>query len=194
MPKMSQQHRARRQQQILDGARRCFAERGYEGTTIRHLEAAINLSSGAILNYYPSKLQLFIALASEDAQQAARLWQQGGLRALVRYRAESAAYSASYLELGRRIWADPAFREAWARRGSPLTAAIRRDIENAVNEGRLRRDMDVDELFDFTTVVLDGIMLGIRTGMRVERLEAMVTLYEEAVSAPDAMTNTSSRQ
>ncbi len=183
MPKITQEQRARRQRQILDGARRGFAERGYEGTTIRHLEAASGLSSGAIFNYFPSKLDLFIALASEDAQQAAGLWEQGGLRAFVRHRAESGAYSASYLELGRRVWADPAFRKAWARRGSPLTAVIRRDIENAVEEGRLRADRDVDELFDFTTVVLDGIMLGIRTGMRVERLEAMVTLYEEAVSA-----------
>jgi hypothetical protein len=32
-------------------------------------------------------------------------------------------------------------------------------------------------------VVLDGIMLGIRTGMRVERLEAMASLYEDAVFA-----------
>jgi AcrR family transcriptional regulator len=183
MPKMSQQHRARRQHQILDGARRCFAERGYEGTTIRHLEAEIGLSSGAILNYYPSKLELFIALASEDARQAAELWEQGGLRALVRYRTESAAYSASYLELGRRIWADPTFREAWAKRGSPLTTAIRADIETAFADGRLRADMTIDELFDFTTVVLDGIMLGIRTGIRVERLEAVVSLYENAVFA-----------
>ena len=41
MPKVSEDHLAARRAQILDGARRCFAEHGYEGATVRRLEEAI---------------------------------------------------------------------------------------------------------------------------------------------------------
>ena len=34
MPKISDERRAERLEQILEGARRCFAENGYEGATV----------------------------------------------------------------------------------------------------------------------------------------------------------------
>ena len=49
--------------QILDGARRAFAEHGYEGATVAGLEREIGLSRGAIFSYFPTKLDLFVALA-----------------------------------------------------------------------------------------------------------------------------------
>ena len=55
MPKISEERKAERRQQILDGARRSFAEHGYEGATVARLEAAIGLSRGAIFNYFASK-------------------------------------------------------------------------------------------------------------------------------------------
>ncbi|MBD0324688.1 MAG: TetR family transcriptional regulator, partial [Aldersonia sp.] len=44
MPKVSEDHLAARRSQILDGARRCFAEYGFEGATVRRLEEATGLS------------------------------------------------------------------------------------------------------------------------------------------------------
>ena len=38
MPKVSPDHLRARRQQILDGARACFARHGYEGATVRVLE------------------------------------------------------------------------------------------------------------------------------------------------------------
>ena len=55
MPKISEERKAERREQILVGARRCFAEHGYEGATVALLEAEIGLSRGAIFNYFPSK-------------------------------------------------------------------------------------------------------------------------------------------
>ena len=68
MPKVTEAHRESRRRQILDGARTAFARHGYEGTTVPRLEAEIGLSRGAIFSYYPSKLDLFVALAEEGAK------------------------------------------------------------------------------------------------------------------------------
>jgi len=52
MPKISEERKTERREQILEGARRCFAEHGYEGATVVRLEREIGLSRGAIFNYF----------------------------------------------------------------------------------------------------------------------------------------------
>src|SRR5918912_672171 len=65
MPKVSQEHIDARRAQILDGARRAFAEHGYEGATVVRLEEATGLSRGAIFHYFENKHDLFVELAME---------------------------------------------------------------------------------------------------------------------------------
>ena len=48
MPKVTQEHLDARRAEILDGARRAFAEHGYEGATVARLEEATGLSRGAL--------------------------------------------------------------------------------------------------------------------------------------------------
>ena len=45
MPKVSSSDLTQRRKDILEGARRCFAEHGYEGATVRRLEEATGKSS-----------------------------------------------------------------------------------------------------------------------------------------------------
>ena len=84
MPKVSEEHLEARRDQILEGARRCFAENGYEGATVVKLEEAIGLSRGAIFNYFPSKEDLFIELAVRDSRRMSEIWINEGLEAIVR--------------------------------------------------------------------------------------------------------------
>lgn len=71
MPKVSEDHLAARRSQILSGARRCFAEYGYDGATVRRLEEVTGLSRGAIFHHFKDKDGLFLALAHEDATRMA---------------------------------------------------------------------------------------------------------------------------
>ena len=80
MPKISDERRTERREQILGGARRCFAEHGYEGATVARLEQAIGLSRGAIFNYFPSKEALFVELAVRDSARISELWTTRGSR------------------------------------------------------------------------------------------------------------------
>ncbi|BBZ52985.1 hypothetical protein MHEI_47020 [Mycobacterium heidelbergense] len=59
MPKVSEDHLAARRRQILDGARRCFAEYGYDKATVRRLEQTIGMSRGAIFHHFRDKDALF---------------------------------------------------------------------------------------------------------------------------------------
>jgi AcrR family transcriptional regulator len=46
---------------ILDAARSCFGDRGYDGTTTRHIAEVAQLTTAAIYHYYPSKSDLYRA-------------------------------------------------------------------------------------------------------------------------------------
>jgi AcrR family transcriptional regulator len=76
-------HLAARRRQILDGARRCFAEYGYEKATVRRLEQIIGLSRGAIFHHFRDKDTLFFELAREDAERMADVASREGLIQLV---------------------------------------------------------------------------------------------------------------
>jgi AcrR family transcriptional regulator len=51
---------------ILDAARGVFAERGYDGSAVRHIVARTELSPGTFYNYFPDKESIFRALVEES--------------------------------------------------------------------------------------------------------------------------------
>ena len=84
MPRVTDDHLAARRRQILDGARRCFAEFGYEKATVRRLEQSIGLSRGAIFHHFRDKENLFFELAREDAGRMADVASREGLIQVMR--------------------------------------------------------------------------------------------------------------
>ena len=84
MPRVTDDHLAARRRQILDGARRCFAQYGYESATVRRLEQTIGLSRGAIFHHFRDKDTLFFELAREDAERMADVASREGLIQVMR--------------------------------------------------------------------------------------------------------------
>ena len=66
MPKVSQQYRDARRDQILSAARRCFLRDGFHATSMQDLFAEAGLSSGAVYRYFTSKDDMIIAIAEEN--------------------------------------------------------------------------------------------------------------------------------
>src|SRR6516165_10545869 len=66
VPKVSQQYRDARRDQILDAARRCFLRDGFHATSMQDLFAEASLSSGAVYSYFTSKDDVIVAIAEEN--------------------------------------------------------------------------------------------------------------------------------
>lgn len=183
MPKVSESHKLARRTQILDGARKAFARKGFQATTVRDLEAEIGLSSGAILSYYPSKMDIFVALAEEDSAAVAQLWGQGGLRAVLDEMAGSRqTYLASYLEVGRELLVDADFRRRWEERGEVLMGSIRESVRQGRRAGTVRDDVPVAALVTHCVVGLDGMRLQLRLGATRRQLEVPLQLFEASLA------------
>ena len=63
MPKVTEQHREARRDQIVDAALRCFGTRGFQRTSMADIIAESGMSAGAIYGHFDSKQQLSLAVA-----------------------------------------------------------------------------------------------------------------------------------
>ena len=181
MPKRSEEHLEARRRQIVDGARRAFAQHGYEGATVAVLEMEIGLSRGAIFNYFPSKLELFYALAVEDYASALTTVVEQGWEDAIREIAEkNPDWLGVYLENARRIRTDADFRERWKQRSPELERRADEYFERLLADGELRGDVPLDQLGRFVALVADGVALQTGAGFPVD-VEPVIGLIRDAL-------------
>ena len=69
MPKISEEKRQARRDQILTASWRCFSRRGLHATSMEDIVREANLSFGAVYLYYKSKDELILAACSAAFQQ-----------------------------------------------------------------------------------------------------------------------------
>lgn len=188
MPKVSEDHLAARRSQILDGARRCFAEYGYDGATVRRLEEVTGLSRGAIFHHFKDKDGLFLALASEDASRMADVVAEEGLVQVMRdmlAQPDQFDWLGTRLEIARRLRTDADFRAKWSQRSAELTEATSARLAFQKSAGRLRDDVPTDVLIGYLDLVMDGLVARIASGHAGNNLSAVLDLVEESVRRQD---------
>lgn len=184
MPKISDERKAERREQILAAARGCFAEHGYEGATVARLEEASGLSRGAIFNYFGSKEDLFVELAVEDSRRLSDLWVNEGLPAVVREIFElDPAWLGVYLELVRRVRTDSDFRRRIEERQKAFAPVNRAKIEEVQRAGEFRGDLEPKDIGAFLNLVLNGLALARASGDEMPRPDLVLQLLENGVGS-----------
>ncbi|WP_440716932.1 TetR/AcrR family transcriptional regulator [Jongsikchunia kroppenstedtii] len=184
MPKVSEDHLAAGRREILDGARSCFAEFGYDGATVRRLEEATGLSRGAIFHHYRDKEALFLALAHEDAERMADVAAEQGLVQVMRDmldRPDEFDWLGTRLEIARKLRTDKGFRDEWIARSADLESATLARLERQRTAGRLRDDLPPEVLVKYLDLVLDGLITRLASGQDITGLHAVLDLVEESV-------------
>lgn len=192
MPRVSEGHLAARRRQILDGARRCFAEYGYDKATVRRLEKAIGLSRGAIFHHFRDKDTLFFELAREDADRMADVASREGLIQVMRdmlAAPDQFDWLATRLEIARKLRTDPTFSRGWTERYAELAAATTDRLRRQRQAGRLRDDVAPDALQCYLDLVLDGLVARLAAGEDPQRLTAVLDLVENSVRHGDRSTH-----
>jgi AcrR family transcriptional regulator len=182
MPKVTEAHRAERRAQILAGARRAFATWGYDRATVARLEEATGLSRGAIFSYFPSKWDLFFALATADQQRVGELWLELGFEGVVRhFGEEDPDWLGAYLEVMRLLRTDPEVRKQWQERNPELHAQIVENLERRRADGIERSDVSLESVGMFLGVVLDGLAVHRSAGVPID-VEGTLELVRSALT------------
>jgi AcrR family transcriptional regulator len=186
MPRVSADQLAARREQILDGARACFARHGYEGATVRRLEQSTGLSRGAIFHHFRDKDALFFAIAERDAEHMTEIVAEQGLVQVMRELLTSperidAGWTGTFLEIARRGRTDPGFRDRWRQHAEALTAATQARLERQARTGTLRDDVPVPVLARYLELVLEGLVSHLSMELPAEHLAGVLDLVEGAV-------------
>jgi AcrR family transcriptional regulator len=185
VPRVSADRLEARRAQILAASRQAFARHGYEGATVKVLEAETGLSRGAIFHHFRDKEALFLALAEDDAARTAGRVAEAGLVQVMRELGDKdAGWLGVQLEVRRRLRTDPGFAARWAERQAAVARATEERLERQRAAGVVRDDVPVALLADFLRLVLDGLVTALAAGMPPEHLPGVLDLVEDAVRRP----------
>jgi AcrR family transcriptional regulator len=156
MPRVSDEHRAARRQQILDAARRCFLRDGFHTTSMQDVIAEAGLSVGAVYRYFSSKEELIRAIAQSVIGGAASVFDEivahtpplplvDALDRALAY-VETEAGEDGILRIAMQVWAealrDPTLGEFVAETYGGFQARFTEIAERAKESGELPPDAE----------------------------------------------------
>ena len=181
MPKVTEEHKEARREQILAGAQRAFARHGYEGATVARLEEETGLSRGAIFNYYESKEALFVELVRRSSDRFVEIWLGAGLPGAARGRARRGSRVA--LRPGR---GGPPRPHRRALPGADRAARERREGQREARHARLqevtRGDVPIQVVVQFLGMLANGVAFARVTDDEMPDLDQLMTLIETGVA------------
>ena len=181
MPKVTEEHKEARREQILTGAQRAFARHGYEGATVARLEEETGLSRGAIFNYFENKQALFVALVRRSSDRFVEIWLAQGYRALLDAIAhEDPDWLSVQVEAARRVRTDPRFREQIERLLEETEGQRESRYERL--RGRTRDDVPIEVIAHFLGTLANGFAFSRVTDDPMPDLDQLMTLIETGVA------------
>jgi TetR/AcrR family transcriptional regulator, transcriptional repressor of aconitase len=185
MPRVSQDYLDAQRSELLDGARRCFAEFGYEEATVVRLEEATGRSRGAIFHHFPTKLDLFLAVLERDAEHEAARWEAGSFAdVLAGLAAEDPDWATVVVEQSRRRRTDLSFRARWQGRTDLVRDALLALVGRERAAGRVAPSVPDEVAARFISVVGDGLLLQRAILGEVPNAGEIVALATAALSEP----------
>ncbi|HEY0716738.1 MAG TPA: TetR/AcrR family transcriptional regulator [Streptosporangiaceae bacterium] len=173
MPKVTQQYRDARRDQILSAARRCFLRDGFHVTSMQDLFAESGLSSGAVYRYFAGKDEVIVAIAEENMQEVLAMLHQvatgtpgrslgevvAGLMALVQARNATD-------DLGRLavlVWAEALRNPSLARQLQHLLTRMRDQLTTLVTDhqqaGQLPAEVAASAIAQTLVSMMGGYIL-----------------------------------
>jgi len=177
MPKVSEEHKTRRREEILEAAQRVFARHGFEGATVTRLEEETGLSRGAIFSYFENKDDLFVAVVARSSGRLTEIWLEHGFRALVEEIAhEDPDWLAVQLEAARRVRTDPHIRELVAKLEEKAAETRPERLERL--EPSVRADLPIEDVARFLALVANGLAFLRVTGDPLPDLDVLTQLVE----------------
>jgi AcrR family transcriptional regulator len=159
---------ARRKQEILEAAKRCFIENGFHQTSMREIVSASGLSTGAVYNYFDSKAAVVEAIATQEREALAVLIEQlQKSRDAARGIARLVSTGITYTDQAEAVLTCEVYAEACRNAQvlasvrayeQPVAQAILEAIRRGQESGVVRRNLPAEVLSEGVQALLDGYL------------------------------------
>ncbi|SDQ56937.1 transcriptional regulator, TetR family [Curtobacterium sp. UNCCL20] len=155
-----------KREEILTVALDLVAQQGFRRTSIKDIAEAVELTQAGLLHYFDSKDELWVEiLRRRDELDLAHDWQADDpaalLAAIVRHNTEVPGLVQMFVNLSAAAATDPEhpaheyFRERYERSRRDLSD----DFRVMQEDGRLRADVDPEQLTSVLLAVSDGMQI-----------------------------------
>lgn len=178
---------------------RALAREGLAGLTVRNVAKEAGYTTGALVHYYPSKSQLFVA-ASEHAAYVVRPRMEQdevahhgieGLRRVIYDALPTTAEARDIWSVWQVFWdraqTDPVIGAIAQDRYAEWHGRLERLIRRAQQEGHIDPEADASMLAQIATVMVDGVAIQtLRTNARLsaKRQRAIIDSWIAALPRP----------
>jgi AcrR family transcriptional regulator len=154
-----------KREEILSTALKVFSRRGYRGTSLRELAAAVNLSQAGVLHYFDSKEELFAEILRKRDERDAEAYMSSGspfdtMVAVMRHNAEVPGLVQLYATLSAAATEPdhPAYA-FFVSRYEEMTRVFCESIRVKQESGELDANLDPERLAAILLAVADGMQL-----------------------------------
>jgi TetR/AcrR family transcriptional regulator, transcriptional repressor of aconitase len=171
MPKVSQQHRDARREQILAAARRSFLRDGFHATSMQDLFAEAGLSSGAVYSYFASKDDVIVAIAEENLREVTEMIHAvatqrptqpvGAVLADVLEALRAKEAQEGFAKLTVIVWSEALRNPSLAARFTAVVTQVRANLAEVIQQsrGNLPGDVPADVLASTLLSLVPGYLL-----------------------------------
>jgi TetR/AcrR family transcriptional regulator, repressor for uid operon len=154
---------------VLGAALRCFAAKGFHGTSMHEICAAAGMSPGALYRHFPSKDSIIAAIAEQERESNARFFKklevdENILETLMdtgfawMRDIEAREGAALCVEVLAEAHRNPLIREIFERNHVEARAALRGSLERAQIHGEVDRELDLDVAVTVFMALGDGLL------------------------------------
>ena len=169
VPRIKDETREQRRQQLLDAAWRCVAEHGYRNASVDAVCAEAGVSKGAFYTYFATKQDLLLALLDDDAAGLGELVERStdattGITQVRQFLADVVKRGSdpAVVQLRADLWAeltaDPDLRERFLAGVTERRLRLSRQLAAASEAGELV-DVPANALAAVLLALADGLML-----------------------------------
>jgi AcrR family transcriptional regulator len=176
---------AKQRDDIIRTALAYFAQHGYHGASMREIARQVGLSQAGLLHHFPTKAELLTAvLASRD-----RLSQAAGTQAMQRAHDPLAGMTAviadntsnrQLVQMFMVVSAEATFEghpahEYFRRRSQVVIGLMRTGLEEALEQGLVRSDIDLDR----AARQCQALMYGLQAQWLFDPTTVMVATFDQ---------------
>ena len=172
-PKVPKEYYKFRKQEIITAAWKCFAERGYQGTTMRDIAKSIGLSTGVIYNYFKNKDEILDSLlewTQENEQQIFdSMAQKDNTKKAILELFTACFESCSFEELKESskaniyMWAEAMTKrkimEMTNIKMNQALDKLAQFIDDGINRGEIQDDLDSKSVARFYMALITGLQV-----------------------------------
>ncbi len=195
MPKVSKKYKEEKIAAILDASAHCFAEKGYNDTTVDDIAKASGTSKGSIYLYFSSKEEIFYRLNERRTEKffeiKKQLVEQNSASAKFEYlfrhllsgTIEKEDFNTIAVQFEFWIYISKNDKESlFDERVKMFTTLIQDIVEEGIETGEFRKDVNTDEFSKLFWSMMDGIVLHLLFHKDDAEHKRMVRLYGQMVS------------